>query len=119
MPTHERTPTDNEHSPPEASGRVCYTLGHARQNPFDDRLRRRAAVLAVMAISAAFSAPGILASGDPGHAVLWSGLLLVLASLFVLTLLAMRRRSKAERRGIRLLDPVEPERSPLFPATGG
>ena len=116
---HERTLADHWQPPPEAGGRVHYTLQHARQSPLNDRLRRRAAVLAFMVIFGVSSAPDVLASGGRGPAALWSGWLLVLAFLFALTILAMRRRSKAEQRGIRLLDLVEPERGPASPASEG
>lgn len=122
MQENSRIPVDHGRSsaadPRDASGPVHH-FERARPDAFSDRSRVRACILAFIMIMAASPAPGILASGDEGSALVWSGLLTVLALLLSATLLTMRRRSQARQRGVRLLGPAEPEGGPASPATGG
>ncbi|GAA0602289.1 hypothetical protein GCM10009416_45190 [Craurococcus roseus] len=118
MQGNGRALADHGQPPPEAGGQACCTLGHARQGSLNDRLRCRAAVLALTTIFAASSAPGVLASDYVRPAAPWTSILVPLP-LLAATLLAIRRRSKAGPRGIRLLDPVGTERGSASPATGG
>jgi hypothetical protein len=121
MQEHERTLTDQKDLPsddlPDARAQV-WVLSHAHQNPLNDRLRRRAAVLVFMVISMAASAPKIF-SGGFGPTVLWSGVMLVPVLLLGATLLTMRRRAKAGFRSIRRREPVTPRRGLESPATEG
>jgi hypothetical protein len=89
------------------------------QGAHSDRLRATAAILAFFARCFASAALGALSSGLWLQALCYCAVTLVFSFMMLTTLLTLRRRSLARRRGIRFLAPIEGDRDLATPAAEG